>query len=215
MKNHKKTIALFVAFTFLALLHASTMPLRADQAPVQGGTEIEAAGQTPGFVEEEGSASTQPGKKSILPIVIGIVAVGAIAAVLVLVVLKTKYEIAGKWDFSFTSTSPAHTWIWMLIFSGDNKNGTFVDVSSSDHDTGTYIVNGKDVTIEYDTWDIQFSGKFDGKDKMTGSATFAGLTVGGKDITSATWTATRLVSGAVLKPGTTASRSSNGRKAAK
>jgi hypothetical protein len=209
MKNHKKMIALFVAFSFVALLHASTMPLRADQAPVQGGAEIEAAGEAPGFVEEEGSASSQPGKKSILPIVIGIVAVGAIAAVLVLVVLKTKYEIAGKWDFSFTSTSPAHTWVWTLIFSGDNKNGTFIDNFS---DTGTYTVSGKDVTIEYNTWDIQFSGKFDGKDKMTGSATFAGLLIGGKDISSATWTATRLASGNAIRPGTTAARSSDGRR---
>jgi len=212
MKHHKKLIALFVAFTFLALLHASTMPLRADQAPVQGGTEIEAAGQTPGFVEEEGSVSTPPRKKSILPIVIGIVAVGAIAAVLVLVVLKTKYEIAGKWDFSFTSTAPAHSWVWTLIFSGDNKNGTFIDNFS---DTGTYTVSGKDVTIDYNTWDIQFIGKFDGKDKITGSATFGGLTIGGKDITSATWTATRMASGDSLKPGTMAARASDGRKAVK
>ena len=50
---------------------------------------------------------------------------------------------------------------------------------------------------------------------MTGSATFAGLTIGGKDITSATWTATRLPPGTSLKPGTTATRSTDGRKAVK
>ncbi len=43
-------------------------------------------------------------------------------------------------------------------------------------------------------WDIQITGTFDGKDKMTGSATFVGLTIGGKDITSATWMATRRTS---------------------
>ena len=57
-------------------------------------------------------------------------------------VLKTKYDIVGKWDFSFTSTSPAHTWVWTLIFSGDKKSGTFIDNFS---DTGTYTVNGKSV----------------------------------------------------------------------
>ena len=49
MKNHKKMIALFVALTFLALLHASTMPLRADQAPGQGGTDDRGGGAGPRF----------------------------------------------------------------------------------------------------------------------------------------------------------------------
>jgi len=211
-KKQQKWIAVAVMFAFLGLLQVSAMPLRAEQSPGPAGTEIESAGQAPDFIEEEGSAGTRPEKKSILPLVIGVVAVGAIAAVLVLVVLKTKYEIAGKWDFSFTSTAPAHTWVWTLIFSGDNKNGTFVDNFG---DRGTYTVSDKNVTIEYDTWDIQIAGKFDGKDRMTGSATFANMLIGEKDITSATWIATRLASGNSLKPATTAARATDGRKAKK
>ena len=123
------------------------------------------------------------------------VALGAIAAVLALVVFKTKYDIVGRWDISFTSSSPAHTWVWTLLFSGDRKSGRFADAE----DTGTYTVDDKDVTIQYDDWEIKLTGRFDGKDKMSGSATFAGLTIGGLDITSATWTATRLSSGSSLQ----------------
>ena len=125
------------------------------------------------------------------------VALGAIAAVLALVVFKTKYDIVGRWDISFTSSSPAHTWIWTLLFDGDRKSGRFADAE----DTGIYTVNDKDVIIQYDDWEIKLTGRFDGKDKMSGSATFAGLTIGGLDITSATWTATRLSSGGSLRPG--------------
>jgi hypothetical protein len=210
-KKQQKWIALAVIFTFMGLLQVSAMPLRADQAPGQAGTTIEDAEQAPGFIEEEGGGGITPRKKSILPILIGVVAVGAIAAVLFLVVLKTKYDIVGTWDFNFTSASPAHTWVWTLVFSGDKKSGTFNDSG----DTGTYAVNDKSVTIEYDDWAIKFTGSFDGKDKMTGSATFSGLTIGGKDITSATWTATRLGSGGSLKPGTTSNRPTDGRKAVK
>jgi hypothetical protein len=210
-KKQQKWIALAVIFAFMGLLQVSAMPLRADQAPGQAGTTIEDAEQAPSFIEEEGGSGVPPKKKSILPIIIGVVAVGAIAAVLFLVVLKTKYDIVGTWDFNFTSASPAHTWVWTLTFSGDKKSGTFNDSG----DTGTYTVNDKSVTIEYDDWAIKFTGSFDGKDKMTGSATFSGLTIGGKDITSATWTATRLGSGNSVMPATTATRSMEGRKAVK
>ncbi|MCU0236783.1 MAG: hypothetical protein MUC72_06825 [Acidobacteria bacterium] len=210
-KKQQKWIALFVAFTFIGLLQVSAMPLRAEQAPAPAGTTIEDSGQAPNFIEEEGGSGYQAKKKSILPLVIGVVAVGAIAAVLFLVVLKTKYDIVGAWDFNFTSTSPAHTWLWTLVFSGNKEKGTINDSG----DMGTYAVDGKKVTIEYDEWEIQLTGSFESKDKMTGSATFAGLTIGGKDITSATWIATRLASGAGVKPVAAATRSSNGRKAAK
>ncbi len=210
MKTHKKLTALFVAFAFLALLQASTMPLRADQAPAPSGSELESADQGPSVIEEEGTAPASAKKKSILPIIIGVIAVGAIAAVLALVVFKTKYDITGTWEFSFTSTSPAHTWSWSLAFSGDRKNGTFTDNFG---DTGRYTADDKDVTIRYDAWNIVLTGKFDSKDKMTGSATFAGLTVGGKDITAATWTASRTSSASSFQPGAGSIQSLDGRKA--
>lgn len=210
MKTHKKLTALFVALAFLALLQVSAMPLRADQAPAPSGSELESADQGPSVIEEEGTAPATAGKKSILPIIIGVIAVGAIAAVLALVVFKTKYDITGTWEFSFASTSPAHTWSWTLSFSGDKKSGTFSDNFG---DTGRYTADGKDVTIQYDQWNIAMTGKFDGKDKMTGSATFSGLTIGGKDITAATWTADRTSSASSSKPGAGTLQSLDGRKA--
>jgi hypothetical protein len=210
-KRKQKWIALVVTFTFIGLLQVSAMPLRAEQAPGPAGTTIEDTEHAPGFIEEEGGSSSPARKKSILPIIIGVVALGAVAAVLALVVLKTKYDIIGTWDFNFTSTTPAHTWVWTLVFSGDKKSGTFNDSG----DTGTYTVDDKDVTIEYDGWAIKLTGRFDDKDKMSGNGTFSGLTIGSKDITNATWTATRLGSGASLRPGAAVSKSTVGRKAKK
>lgn len=209
MKTHKRLTALFVAFAFLALLQASAMPLRADQAPAPSGTGLESVDQGPNVIEEEGTAPAPARKKSILPIILGVIAVGAIAAVLALVVFKTKYDITGTWEFDFTSVSPAHTWSWTLAFSGDKKSGTFNDAG----DKGKYTIDDKDVTIQYDDWNITLTGKFDGKDKMTGNATFAGLTIGGMDITNATWTANRVSSASSLKPGTGTIQSQDSRKA--
>ncbi|HUU04251.1 MAG TPA: hypothetical protein VMZ49_00100 [Patescibacteria group bacterium] len=212
MKKHQRMIALFVVFAFLSLLQISSMPLRGEQSSNQVGAAIESPDQVPSFIEEEGDSSYQPKKKSILPIILGVVAVGALAAVLVLVVFKTKYDIVGTWDFNFTSASPAHTWTWSLLFQGDKKSGTFVDEFN---DKGTYKVDNKDVTIEYDEWEIKITGKFDDKDKMSGSATFSDLTIGGKDITSATWIATRQASGTASLPKTSVIKPTSSKKAKK
>ncbi len=211
MNTAKRLIALFVVFAFVSLLQVSAAPLRSEQAPGETGAELENADQGPNVIEEEGTAAAPARKKSILPIIIGVLAVGAIAAVLALVVLKTKYDITGTWQFDFVSATPAHTWSWTLVFSGDKKSGTFNDAG----DTGKYTVDDKSVTLTYDDWDITLTGQFDGKDKMTGSATFAGMTIGQKDITSATWTASRVSSGGSLAPGSLAGASYANRKAKK
>ncbi len=211
MNIQKRMTALFVAVSFLVLLLASAMPLRADRSPDQAGTAISNAEQGPSFIEEEGSSSSVAKKKSILPIIIGVVAVGAIAAFLILVVFKTKYDITGTWDFNFTSTSPSHSWTWTIAFSGDEKSGNFIDEFN---DTGAYRVDGKNVTISYTDWDIQLTGTFDGKDKMTGNATFTGLTIGGQNISSATWIANR-TSKSAAKPNTPVAQSFPGRKVRK
>jgi hypothetical protein len=208
--TRKKWIALYVILAFIGLSQAAAMPLRAEQAPGHAGTTLASPEAAPSVIEEEGAAAAPARKKSILPIVIGVVALGAIAAVLALVVFKTKYDIVGRWDINFTSSSPAHTWVWTLVFNGDKKSGVFIDNLL---DKGTYTVSDKDVTIQYDDWEIKLTGRFDGKDKMSGSATFAGLTIGGLDITNATWTATRLSSSGSLRPGAAALRTQTGRKA--
>jgi hypothetical protein len=191
--KQKKPIAMFLVLAFVALLQVSVLPLRADRAPDR--VVASTPDQGPGYIEEEGGPS-HPAKKSIVPVLLIGVGVAALAAVLVLVVFKTKYDIIGDWEFSFNSASPAHTWSWALTFRGEKKSGTFSDEYG---DTGTFTVDGTNVVIAYDEWDINLTGAFDGKDRMTGSATFSGLTIGGKDITSASWTANR-ASGGAAKP---------------
>jgi hypothetical protein len=211
MKTQKKWIALLLTVAFLWLLQVSAMPLRADQSPAPTGTAVSNPEPAPSFIEDEGGGGDKPKKKSALPIILGVAAVGVVAAVLALVVFKTKYDIVGTWDFQFTSTSPAHSWTWTLVFNGDKKSGTFKDEFN---DTGTYQVDGKNVTLEYDEWQIQITGAFAEKDKMSGSASFTDMTIGGLDITSATWTAAR-ISGAAAKPVMPVPQSIPGRKARK
>lgn len=210
MKNHRKTVSLLLMLAYAFLLQAAVRPLRAERAPepTPASASLSAPEQGPSVVEEEGGGAPLARKRSIVPILIGVAAAGAIAAFVALVVLKTKYDIVGSWDFDFTSTSPAHTWTWTLVFKGDKKSGTFTDAG----DTGKYTVSEKDVRLTYDAWDIVLSGRFDAKDKMSGSGTFAGLTVGGKEIASATWTATRLSSTGSLRPGNIAASPFDGRK---
>ncbi len=207
MKTHKRMIALFVVFAFLALLQVSAMPLRADQAPGQSGTTVANPDQGPNYIEEEGTGSPS-GKKSIVPIILIGLGVAALAAVLVLVVFKTKYDITGTWDVNFSSASPSHTWTWTLTFRGDKKSGTFYDEYG---DTGTYTVDGKNVSLDYDDWNITLNGTFDGKDRITGNATFSGLTIGGLSITGASFTATR-TSSSTAKPSPMTVQSASGRK---
>lgn len=189
IKKQQKWIALLVTLTFAWLLQVSTIPLAAANTTEQ--VSAASAEQAPSFIEEEGDAGYQAKKKSILPIVLIGVGVVAVAAVLVLVVFKTTYNVVGTWNFDYVSTSPANTWTWTLVFSGDKKSGTFNDSG----DTGTYTVDGKNVTIKYNApWDNNIAiigAKFDGKDKMSGTATFTDITIGGIEITSASWTATR------------------------
>jgi hypothetical protein len=191
--SHRRGIALLALFSFFYLLNISALPLSA--APRSDKTSTVAASadnNEPGAIEQ-GRTSYSPGKKSsILPIVIGVLAVGAIIAVLVLVVFKTKYDITGSWNFSFTSVSPAHSWDWTLEFTGNKSSGTALELTNDIN--GTYTVNGKDASIKLDAYandDIVFTGKFTGKNNMSGSITLTGILLGGLEITDATWTATR------------------------
>jgi hypothetical protein len=197
IKKQQKWIALLVTLTFMGLLQVSTMPCAAAAAGTAEQIRAANAEQGPRYIEEEGDGGFVAKKKSILPIILIGVGVVAVAAVLFLVVLKTSYDITGTWDFNFNSASPALTWTWNLVFSGDKKSGTFVDAG----DTGTYTVDDKNVSIQYDDWEIRLTGVFDSKDKISGTATFAHLTIYSLAITSATFTAVRSgTTAAITKP---------------
>jgi hypothetical protein len=161
IKKQQKWIAFLVTLTFVWLLQVSAMPVAAANAPEQ----ISSAGseQGPRVIEEEGDSGYHAKKKSIMPIVLIGVGVVAIAAVLFLVVLKTTYDIVGTWNFNYSSVSPAKTWTWTMVFSGDKQSGTFDDAG----DSGTYTVDGKNVSIQYDDWDIHLTGQFDGNQELS------------------------------------------------
>ena len=180
IKKQQKWIALLVTLTFVWLLQVSTMPMAAANAPEQ----ISSANneQAPRFIEEEGDSGYQPKKKSILPIILIGVGVVAVAAVLFLVVLKTKYDIMGTWDVNFTGVSGLSS--FTIIFSGARKTGTWT--LSGWTDTGSYTVDGKNVQFQFSGEDWIWIGTFTGKDTMSGNHTW------NSEGLSGTWTATRV-----------------------
>jgi len=163
----KKIVTLFVLVAFVFTVQLSVQPLQA--ADSQPGIQT----QPPSVVEQEGETSSSSGKKSILPIILGVVAAGAIAAVLVLVVFKTKYDITGEWLYSWKLEGDV---IWRamgqsVLFSGDKKSGTLTYHSKT---PGTYSVDGSSVTFDFnyssDPLDgVSHTGKFDSKDKVSGT----------------------------------------------
>jgi hypothetical protein len=160
--NKKQIIALFVAFAFLSLLHVSTMPLHADQAPDQAGTTVSSPEQAPSFIEEEGYGSS-PAKKSMMPVILIGLGVAVVAAVLVLVVFKTKYDIVGTWTMTVHWTSPVISGSYETTFTGDKKSGTCSALSN----TGTYTVSGSDAK-----WNLSaatYTGKFSSKTAISGT----------------------------------------------
>jgi hypothetical protein len=169
-------IAAFVVFAFLSLLQISAMP--AAPSP-SAETSMASSEKAPGFIEEEGSTAYQTKKKSMLPIVLIGVGVVAVAAVLFLVVLKTKYDITGQWqlewDYPGYNSGEAP-----ITFSGDKKSGTFVIGTAN----GTYAVDGKKVTWTYTGGDTVYTGEFSDKTHMSGTIVSNGI--------PGTWTAVKL-----------------------
>jgi hypothetical protein len=190
MKKHQKWIALLVTLTFIWLLQVSVMPLAAASTTEQIGSANKEQG--PSFIEEEGDSGYQTPKKSILPIILIGVGVAAVAAVLFLVVLKTKYDIVGSWSETNTIwTSGATT----IIFSGDKKSGTLT--LQGFIDTGTYTVDGKTVHFEFHaagtTYNWIYDGQFNTKDTMSGTVKFSQNNVVTEE---GTWSATRVATAA-------------------
>ena len=197
IKKQQKWIALLVTLTFVWLLQVSTMPaLAADSAAQIGAANAE---QGPHFIEEEEGGVYKAKKSSVLPIILIGVGVVALAAVLFLVVLKTKYDITGEWQIMRTRTditaSPSTRY---LTFSGDKKAGTvridFNTWGSSDPDAGIYSVDGKAVSFtqywpDYpDDYEYNYVGNFTDKDTMNGTF-YMNFPAG--DTEAGSWTATR------------------------
>jgi hypothetical protein len=189
IKKQQKWIALLVTLTFMGLLQVSTMPVAAANTTEQIASAN--AEQAPSFIEEEGDSSYQPKKKSILPVILIGVGVVALAAVLFLVVLKTKYDIMGTWtvNYNWTGGTSGST---EMLFVGDRKSG---DVKMLNVKFGTYTVDGKKVT-----WAITFIvtatyvGTFTDKTHMSGTMT-------NTKNDSGTWTAVLKAAATAANPG--------------
>jgi hypothetical protein len=197
MKTIHKATAWFVILAFVVLLHVTAMPLRAKPAPAAAETSMSAPEQGPGVIEEEGAAPAGARKKSIVPLVLIGLGVAA-AVVLALVVLKSSYDITGNWTFVLTGTSSgANNLTWNPVtFSGDKKSGTYQIETYSDG-KGTYAVDGKNVTMTSTHYtNFTLTGKFSGKDSMSGTASWNT----GSTILTWSWTATRGAVGAAQPP---------------
>lgn len=182
-KKQQKWIALLVTLTFAWMLHVSAMPLAAAGTSEQVSSVNSEQG--PDFVETIGHKYIPVKKKSILPYVLIGAGVVAVAAVLVLVVFKTKYDIVGNWAVSWTWTAGwSGTGSKQGVFSGTKESGT---VTGFYDDIGTYTVDGKDVTWTLSSYDpgFKWTGQFDSKDTMSGTMVIP------SEGASGTWTATR------------------------
>jgi hypothetical protein len=189
IKKQQKWIALIVALTFMWLLQVSTMPMVAAGTSEQVGSA--SAEQGPGYVEAVGHKYVPAPKKSILPYILIGVGVVAVAAVLILVVFKTTYDITGKWTFEWihNGTSDGSQ---TFTFTGTKTSGNFT-CAETVNNSGTYTVDGKNVVFLITTrTGVQFSGKFTDKDTMTGTWVEGGETW--------TFTATRIATTASVQP---------------
>ena len=169
IKKQQRRIALITACAFLFLLHLTSLPIQAENAPDRTGTTIESSEPAPAFIEEELAANYQSNRRSIAPIVLISAGIVAVAAILFLVVLKSDYNIVGTWLITISYDNDDYEYDSISVFSGDKKSGT---LSDNHNGTGTYSVENKDVTFSL-LWpngnSSTFSGQFTSKNRMTGT----------------------------------------------
>jgi hypothetical protein len=187
IKKQQKWIALLVTLTFMWLLQVSTMPVSAAGTAEQ--TSLASAEQGPDYFEAVGHKAAPAKKKSILPYVLIGVGVVAVAAVLFLVVLKTKYDIRGTWSLTRSSD---FTWIInprTFVFAGTSKDSGTLSVTGFG-DIGPWTADGKNVSFTMTTTGAYlwtFTGTFTDKDTLSGTLNYhdASHNING------TWSATR------------------------
>ena len=153
------------------------------RAEILGKKEREAAAQEARVRQQEEKIKAKPRiieqttpkkKKKKFPILL--VAAGVVVvAVLVILLTKKKdkdkdiedvYDIRGDW--AIYDTSEGELLFAYYTFGGSLTSGTFVD---HDGDTGIYSVSNRNVSFEYDDYDIYFTGSFSNFDNMNGTYT--------------------------------------------
>jgi hypothetical protein len=153
----RKIVAMAVMLVFLSVIGVSAYPLHA--------AGPDGAQDKPGAIEKASESGKSATKSSILPIVLIVVGVGALAAVLFLVVLKTSYDITGNWTWTYSYSGGSFT--YPVVFTGTKESGTMVMNGSVN---GTYTVSAENVTCSvsntHQKW--EFIGKFNSKTNITG-----------------------------------------------
>ncbi|HNX98180.1 MAG TPA: hypothetical protein PKK12_10910 [Candidatus Aminicenantes bacterium] len=188
MNHPRRWIACWVVLSFCFLLGVTSAPLSAAPRPEK--SEVAAAAPDSGTncIETERDEGSYHKKKSSLPLILGIVGVGALAAVLIMILAKTKYDITGRWTMTMISTSSgAENVTWSVQFTGDKKSGDFQFENFYDG-AGTYRVDGKNVTMSstyYSSWN--WTGKFTDKERMEGTSTWNT----GSETLTWSWTASK------------------------
>lgn len=186
-RNKNRWIALLVAVSFFWLASLTAMPLNAATSTDKASISKSEDDDGPGAIERKAPTYRVQRKSPLIPIIIGLVAVGAIAAVLILVVFKEKYDITGTWRM-YDSLSEVQT---SIVFTGDKKSGTcrFLEYN----DTGIYTVSKKNVNFSYfvdPNYVWTHTGTFTDKNTMSGTVQINDYGY----IETGTWNATRLSS---------------------
>ncbi len=196
-RAHKKVIALTVIFAFLYLLQVSSHPLHAAKTPDPSPNKqtLNSEREETGMIEQESTGIFKMKKHSILPIIVGVVAVAAVVAVLVLVVAKSKYDITGKWTFVMTAqggNALDQTWD-PVTFTGSKKSGTY-QIQNYGDGAGSYTVDGKNVSMKstFSGYNWTFTGTFTDANTMSGTSTF--IESGNPTPDTWNWTATKQAS---------------------
>jgi hypothetical protein len=165
-------------------------------------------------VEKE---TPQPAKEKVIPrpykpkkkkkkfpvlLVVGGIAVTALIVFLLTKKKKDDYNITGNWIITETYPDGSYGEQY-LTFAGGKNSGSFVD---QDGYTGTYSVNGENVSFSYDygLW-FSYNGAFTSKDRMSGNWnwTYEGTPVNG------TWDGQRGGPGGYVKMTTGSKASGN------
>lgn len=117
--------------------------------------------------------STPKKKKKKFPVLLVVGVVVVVALLVVLLAGKKKddeqpapevFDIRGDW--TLWDTAAGDLLFAYFTFSGSRNNGTFID---HEGDTGTYSVNGRNVSFSYDAYNIDFTGNFVDQGHMRGS----------------------------------------------
>jgi hypothetical protein len=109
-----------------------------------------------------------------------------------LTVTAEAVDIRGTWVVNFTGSAGLNT--FTIIFSGTIASGTWKLIGWSD--TGTYTVNGENVSFVFTSDPWTFSGKFETNNKMTGNHAWPAIGLSG------TWTAIRQGTTGAMNPAT-------------